>query len=390
LVVVMIVLPWVALPVPVLLLVFYLLRRWYIGASRQIKRIESVTRSPVYAHLSETLNGLPVLRAMRVQSQFVDKFMDLQDANTRAMFSQYACARWLGIRLDFVSAVFLLLAGIVSLVLVSTGTLSAAMAGYALSYTLLMNGLVQWVVRQSVEVEMAFVSVERMIEYCDLEGESAADGKKYNDKVPEQWPSKGELQLNHVSLTYPSSTKPALDEWTIAFTPGQRVGIVGRSGGGKSTFFAALFRMYNFTGSMRLDGVETANLGVETLRSRLAALPQDPFLFNGTIRFNLDPFGQVADHELWVALGRVELKDYVDQLPGKLDAMVENGGSNLSVGQRQLLCLARALLKKAKVLVMDECSANIDMKVRTCMRGVMLLMHPLVAAADCAHGCGCN
>lgn len=367
-VLVMVILPWVAVSVPLILGLFLVLRRWYIGASRQIKRIESATRSPVYAHLNETLDGLAVIRALHAQDQFLWRFMGLQDTNTRAVFAQNACARWLGLRLDLLSAVFLLIASMVAVVISRTGTLSPALAGFALSYTLTLNGLLQWMVRQSAEVEVMFVSVERMLEYCDVVGEAAHPSQTLPPSSG--WPSQGHVRLSNLSLTYPTSSSPALRGWTEQFHPGERIGIVGRSGSGKSTFFAALFRMYDFEGSIQIDGVEISQLRAEALRDCLGALPQEPFLFRGTIRFNLDPFGKVSDQELWTALSRVELKDMVEGLPDKLDAQVEEGGSNLSLGQRQLLCLARALIKRTKVLVMDECSANIDLKVP-----LMMIIH---------------
>ncbi|KAI9221242.1 P-loop containing nucleoside triphosphate hydrolase protein [Blastocladiella britannica] len=361
LVVVVAVLPWIALSIPVLGFGFISLRRKYIGASRSIKRIEAVTRSPMYSHLSASLEGLPVIRALGAQQLFAKRFNEYTDANTRAVFAQAGCARWLGVRLDLMSSVFLGIAAFLAQGIAVSGSLPAALAGLALSYTLQLNGLLQWLVRQTVECEVMFVAVERMLEYVDVPRE--ADLPSTAVPPSAEWPTKGDLTITNMSLTYPGSgTAPVLSDWCVEFKAGERIGIVGRTGAGKSSFFAALFRSYPFQGTIVLDGVDTATLPVEVLRQRLSIIPQEPFLFKGTLRFNLDPFAEYADSDLWRALARVELLSVVERLEGKLDAPVDDGGANFSVGQRQLLCLARSLLKRSKVLVCDEATANIDFR----------------------------
>ncbi|KAI9218855.1 P-loop containing nucleoside triphosphate hydrolase protein [Blastocladiella britannica] len=360
LVVVIAVLPWIALSIPVLGVAFVALRRMYIGASRSIKRIEAVTRSPVYSHLSASLEGLPVIRALGAQALFAQRFAEYTDANTRAIFAQAGCARWLGVRLDLMSSVFLGVAAFLAQGIAVSGSLPAALAGLALSYTLQLNGLLQWLVRQTVECEVMFVSVERMLEYVDVPREADLPS---TDVPPADWPTKGDLVIRNMSLTYPGSgAQPVLRDWNVEFKAGERIGIVGRTGAGKSSFFAALFRSYPYQGIMMLDGINTATLQVEALRQRLSIIPQEPFLFKGTLRFNLDPFAEYADADLWHALSRVELQPAIERLDGKLDAPVDDGGANFSVGQRQLLCLARSLLKKSRVLVCDEATANIDFR----------------------------
>ncbi|KNE57701.1 hypothetical protein AMAG_04560 [Allomyces macrogynus ATCC 38327] len=358
-VIVIMVLPWVALSLPPLLLIFVLLRRWYIGSSRQVKRIESATRSPVYAHLSESLEGLAVIRALRAQGNFTKAFMQQIDTNTRAVFAQCVLGRWLGLRLDLLSALFMAIAAIAAVAVANSGGLPPALAGLALSQILTLTGVLQWMVRQSVETEVMFVSVQRMLEYEAITGESDHPARAL---PPPNWPTAGNLDIKHMALQYPTSPRPVLHDWNVSLRAGERIGLVGRSGAGKTSFFQALFRMYDYTGTMTLDGIDTSTLTVEPLRRALAMIPQEAFLFRGTLRFNLDPFGEYPDADLWQALARVELKGVVDQLDGKLDAKVEDGGSNFSLGQRQLLCLARALLKRAKVLVLDEATANIDYK----------------------------
>ncbi|KNE59802.1 hypothetical protein AMAG_05261 [Allomyces macrogynus ATCC 38327] len=381
-VVVLMVLPWVALSLPILGAIFFYLRRWYIAASRRIKRIESTTRSPVYSHLSESLDGLPVIRALRAQQLFIETFMSHQDTNTRSVFSQAACARWLGMRLDLLSAAFLFIAAMVSQAIADSGTLPAALAGLALSQSLQMSGLFQWLTRQSVECEIMFVAVERLVEYCKLEGELDHPAKGV---PPAGWPASGDLKIKDMSLTYPSSTVPVLKDWTVDLQSGERIGVVGRTGAGKSSFFQALFRTYDYDGAMVLDGINTATLAVEQLRRHLSIIPQEPFLFRGTLRFNLDPFGEYTDADLWQALSRVELKHVIEHLDGKLDTAVDDGGTNFSTGQRQLICLARALLKRAKVLVADEATANIDYKTDALIQHTLKAEFPDTLVLTIAH-----
>ncbi|KAI9189214.1 hypothetical protein H9P43_000642 [Blastocladiella emersonii ATCC 22665] len=367
-VVVVMVLPWVAISVPILGAGFFLLRRWYIQASRRIKRIESTTRSPVYSLLSTSLEGLPVIRALQAQPLFVARFAEYQDTNTRAVFAQAACARWLGLRLDLISSAFLAIAAFAAQAIAISGTLSPSLAGLALSYTLQLNGLLQWMVRQSVECEVMFVAVERMLEYLDIPGERDHPSRAV---PPADWPTSGNLVIRDMSLTYPGTDKKVLKSWNVEFKSGEKIGIVGRTGAGKSSALQALFRMYDYEGAMLLDGIDTSTLALEELRKRLAVIPQEPFLFSGPLRMNLSPFGEYSDAELWRALGRVGLKEAVERLDGKLDAPVIDGGSNFSTGERQLLCLARSLLKRARVLVCDEASANIDYRSDQLIQNVL-------------------
>ncbi|KAJ3191281.1 Multidrug resistance-associated protein 4 [Irineochytrium annulatum] len=355
--------PYVLVSVPVMGFLFYFLRKYYIAASRQIKRYESVTRSPVYSTVSATLEGLSTIRAYGNQEGFRQSFARIQNENTRVYFCFLSAARWLGLRLDVMSAMFLTLIAYVSVAAkgVSALGLNPGSVGLLLSYGLSLVGLFQWAVRQSAEVENLMVSVERILEYTKLEPEAP----EHTDTVPpENWPTSGEVIMKSMSLTYPSAPRPVLNDINVNIPGGAKVGVVGRTGAGKSSLLQALFRLVEPSPaeSVFIDGVPTSKLGLTDLRSRISIIPQESFCFKGTLRFNLDPFGRHDDAALWRALEGVELKHVVERMPEKMDSPVHENGGNWSAGERQLICLARAVLRDSKLIVMDEATSSVDMR----------------------------
>ncbi|KAJ3039965.1 Multidrug resistance-associated protein 4 [Rhizophlyctis rosea] len=360
-----VIIPYVLILIPVIFVLFVYLRKYYLATSRQIKRLESVTRSPVYSNIPSTLEGLSTIRSFRAAPRFITNFISLQNNNTRIFFMFLSSARWLGFRLDIMAAAFLAVIAFFAVGMKGGGGgkigLTGGSVGLLLSYVMQLIGLLQWAVRQSAEVENLMISVERVLEYTRLEEEAPLITET---RPPPCWPSTGEIKLTNLSLTYPRSAKSVLKNLTLTIPPGTRVGIVGRTGAGKSSFLQALFRIVEPTpaGSMTIDNLQTSSLGLEDLRSRLSIIPQDPFCFHGTLRFNIDPFSAHADEQIWSVLAAVELKDRVSQLPAKLDAPVSENGSNWSVGERQLICLARAILKKTKIVVMDEATSSVDLR----------------------------
>ncbi|KAL7370299.1 hypothetical protein ABVT39_025137 [Epinephelus coioides] len=349
------IIPWILIPVVPLLLVFLYLRRYFLQTSRDIKRLESTTRSPVFSHLSSSLQGLWTIRAFGAEERFQKAFDAHQDLHSEAWFLFLTTSRWFAVRLDGICSIFVTVTTFGCLLL--RDQLDAGSVGLALSYSVTLMGMFQWGVRQSAEVENMMTSVERVVEYTELESEAPWETQK---RPPPDWPSKGLVTFDRVSFSYSSDGPLVLQNLKAMFQPKEKVGIVGRTGAGKSSLVSALFRLAEPQGKIYIDGVVTSEIGLHDLRQRMSIIPQDPVLFTGTMRKNLDPFNQHTDEDLWKALEEVQLKSVVEELPGKLETVLAESGSNFSVGQRQLVCLARAILRKNRILVIDEATANVD------------------------------
>ncbi|KAK9692619.1 hypothetical protein K7432_014250 [Basidiobolus ranarum] len=370
--------PWIIIALPFLGFIFYTLRRFYMLTSRQIKQIESTTRSPVYSLLSETLDGLATIRAFSEQDRFLDMFIAAENENCRAFFMYLCSARWLGFRLDTLAATFLTITAFASVAVRETQ--SAGLVGLSLSYVLQLMGLLQWAVRQSIEVEITFVSVERMLSYTKL----LPEGPRVTDvRPPKGWPQNAEIEFKEMSLTYPGSDKTVLRNINLKIRRHEKVGVVGRTGAGKSSLLTALFRLIEASpsGCILIDGIPISDLGLHDLRNAISIIPQEPFLFKGTLRFNLDPLNEHDDQSVWRALELAELKESINRLPQGLDTPVTENGKSFSIGQRQLLSLTRAILRNTQLLVMDEATANVDLQsdrfiqrsIHTCFRDATVL-----------------
>ncbi|KAJ3007270.1 UNVERIFIED_CONTAM: Multidrug resistance-associated protein 4 [Siphonaria sp. JEL0065] len=350
--------PYVLLTIPFIAFVFLYLQRLYLATSRQVKRQEAVTRSPIYATVPSTLEGLTTIRAFASESRFANDFVTTQNENTRIYFCYLSCSRWLGLRLDVLSSVFLLVISFASV-----GLKGPAGASIGLnSYSLQLVGTLQWAVRQSAEVENMMISVERVLEYSTLEPEAPP---KTDVEPPKEWPTAGQLEITNMSMAYPTvPDKKILDNITVQIPGGMKVGVVGRTGAGKSSLLQVLFRLVEPSpaNSIVLDDIPTSTLGLYDLRSRISIIPQEPFCFKGTLRYNLDPFDIYQDIDLWNALDSVELKSSVEAMAEGLESPVAENGSNWSVGERQLICLARAILRNSKLIVLDEATSAVDMR----------------------------
>ncbi|KAI6071753.1 multidrug resistance-associated protein 7 [Aix galericulata] len=350
-------LPWIGLVLLPLAALYFSIQRYYRRTSRELKRLYSLTLSPIYTHFSETLSGLSSIRAMRAAERFELENQLHLEQNQRCLFASNTAVQWLDIRLQMVGvAVITAIAGI-AVIQHQKELGNPGLVGLALSYALSVTNLLSGLISSFTMTETMMVSVERTEEYTtDIPVEP-------QDKVVQvaaDWPSRGLVEFRHVVLAYRAGLPNALDGVSFTAYPGEKVGVVGRTGSGKSTLFLALFRMLELkAGRILLDGVDSRLVGLEELRSRLAIIPQDPFLFSGSIRENLDPQGKRTDAELHEVLEQCHLRDAVTRMGG-LDSELGERGKSLSVGQRQLVCLARALLTQAKVLCIDEATASVD------------------------------
>ncbi|XP_017294825.1 multidrug resistance-associated protein 1 isoform X1 [Kryptolebias marmoratus] len=358
-VIILIATPLVAIIIPFLGLLYFFVQRFYVASSRQLKRLESVSRSPIYTHFNETLLGTSVIRAFGEQERFICESDKRVDHNQKAYYPSIVANRWLAIRLEFVGNCIVSFAALFAVI--ARESLSPGIMGLSISYALQLTASLTWLVRMSSDVETNIVAVEKVKEYCDTDKE--AEWKHDSSSVPPGWPTEGHIAIKGFGLRYRHDLDLAIRNVTISINGGEKVGIVGRTGAGKSSLTLGLFRIIEAAeGHIHIDGVDIAKLGLHELRSRITIIPQDPVLFSGTLRMNLDPFDSYSDEDIWKALEFSHLKNFVSGLPDKLSHECSEGGENLSVGQRQLLCLARALLRKTKVLVLDEATAAVDME----------------------------
>ncbi|XP_019669254.2 ATP-binding cassette sub-family C member 2 isoform X6 [Felis catus] len=339
-------------------IIYTFVQMFYVATSRQLKRLDSVTRSPIYSHFSETVSGLSVIRAFEHQQRFLKHNEVGIDTNQKCVFSWIVSNRWLAVRLELIGNLIVFFASV--MMVIYRDTLSGDTAGFVLSNALNITQTLNWLVRMTSEIETNIVAVERINEYIKVENEAPWVTDK---RPPPGWPSKGEIQFNNYQLRYRPELDLILKGITCDIKSMEKVGVVGRTGAGKSTLTNALFRILEAAGGqIIIDGVDIASIGLHDLREKLTIIPQDPILFSGSLRMNLDPFNNHSDEEIWKALELAHLKSFVAGLQLGLSHKVTEAGDNLSIGQRQLLCLARALLRKSKILIMDEATAAVDIE----------------------------
>ena len=367
--------PYLLLIVAPLLYLFRKYRREFVTTAREVKRLDAITRSPLYADVSSSLQGGKVIRAFRAEAAMEQRFLRRLDENGKCAFLFVILSRYLGFRLDILCAWFLTFLCLMAVAL--NASLDPGLLGLSLTYALVLSGTFQWAIRQSAQAETFFTSVERLDYYTKLPSEEDEDARigllcasEKDDKAFRQlspkWPDQGEIVVKDLHVRYREDLPIVLNGVDFVIRAGQKVGIVGRTGSGKSSFLAALLRLNQIVGGdIVLDGVSLPRLPRADARRAVSWIPQQPDLFAGTLRFNLDPFLQYNDAELYAALENVHLS-----LP--LDMPVAEGGGNLSVGTRQLLSLARAVLLRRKVLLMDEATASVsfleDQRIQATLR----------------------
>ncbi|XP_012339560.1 multidrug resistance-associated protein 4 [Apis florea] len=361
--------PLFLIPIVFLGTVFYWIRKVFLKTSKNIKRMEGITRSPVFTHLNATLNGLSTIRAYCAQDILKKEFDKLQDVHTSTVYMYVTASTAFGFSLDVFCFIFISVVTFSFLLLEQS--FSGGEVGLAITQVMAMTGMIQWGMRQNAEVANQLMSVERVLEYTQVIPEpNLRDRGKFAKKTekqvalpanaPKNWPTDGMIKFRSVYLKYVEEDPPVLKGLNLVINPGEKIGIVGRTGAGKSSLIAALFRLTKIEGVLEIDGIDTGSICLEDLRRNISIIPQDPVLFSGTLRRNLDPFNEFTDKAIWEVLEEVELKDAVVTTGTGLENRVLDRGSNYSVGQKQLVCLARAILRNNKILMLDEATANVD------------------------------
>ncbi|CAB3400604.1 unnamed protein product [Caenorhabditis bovis] len=337
--------------------IYYFIFRYSINSTRQLRRVASVTKSPIFSNFSETLLGISTIRAFDWNSEFIRRNEIHVYNNVRSSYYSAFATRWLSVRLELLGNTVILAASLLAILSKDSG-LTAGMLGLSVSYSLNITFMLNMFVRQISEVETNVVAVERIDQYSKNKGEAPW---RTPFALPKNWPTNGSVTLTSYSCRYRDELELVLKNIDLDIQPGQKVGVCGRTGAGKSSLALALFRIVEAAeGRIHIDDIDTRKMGLHDLRENLTIIPQENVLFANTLRFNIDPQNEYSDAQIWRALEHSNLKTHVESLPLKLESLVSEGGDNFSVGQRQLLCLTRALLKKSKILVLDEATAGID------------------------------
>ncbi|CAG9817707.1 unnamed protein product [Phaedon cochleariae] len=336
--------------------IFVFMRRIYLKSSKNIKRLEGRMSSPVFTHLMATLQGLTTVRAFKIQDILEEEFDKHQDYHTSAFYMFISTNSAFGLSLDLFSIVFIGVVTFSLIIFAEDLEMTGGQVGLAISQATLLCQRTQFAVRFTAEITNQLMSVERVLEYKGMEAEK----QPLVPKVPSSsWPEKGFIEFQRVNFKYYEGGPVVLENVTFSIKECEKIGIVGRTGAGKSSLISAVLRLAQVEGTIKIDGIDTRDINLDELRSKISVIPQNPVLFSGTLRYNLDPFEEYTDEQLYRALEEVELRD-PENIINRLENRVTDRGANYSVGQKQLICLARAILRNAKILLLDEATANVD------------------------------
>jgi ABC-type multidrug transport system fused ATPase/permease subunit len=363
---------WIILLAFILLVISAHFARRYLVGARPVKRLESIGKSPVFEQFGSALSGVITVRSFDKTEAYIERMYKKIDDWTVATWHLWLFHRWMGWRMSVVGSGF---ASFVAIIILITPDMGSALAGFALAFALDFSSTVTWTIRHYANIELEMNAAERVVEYAELPTENLE-----GERPPATWPTQGQVEVDNLVVSYAADLPPVLKGLNFTVNKNDRVGVVGRTGAGKSSLTLALFRFLEAqSGSIRIDGIDISKIRLHDLRSRLAIIPQDPVLFSGTVRSNLDPFDDHTDEELFDSLHRVHLVTESETSPGTptaangsatkkntnifrdLNSTISEGGLNLSQGQRQLLCLARAIVSRPKVMVLDEATSAVDM-----------------------------